>query len=975
MSMNKTPEQIWDNFLERWPLESLQDLTLLQYSSVGETDTLTYWLEVVTEDLGSMWGGSSFKFGIYSRKDKTGKESGGGSSYSADYAWYSKYGDSPEAAFAEVKSIVLAVANAARRGDLSAIDSADLGTVTKWKLAFLYQDRAKPCIVPMYLEDSLRRVSGMAKPASLATIHAALMAKRNGVPLLTYGSQLWAEAERLKLAWSTERMKALLDDSEDIKPVKAATQKKAGYQLPDGRQLAVNRESSTPTLFMEPGAWQEAAGPWVGKLEFYPPERSRHSGLEANAPRLYTGNPAVLVTVESEEAFRRLLGAYLEAESDTAPHPVPTMVEKNQVLSMPLNRILYGPPGTGKTYETIHAALQILDPAAADAYQQVDKDAKATPDERLAARKVLKERFDELASEQRVHFVTFHQSFSYEDFVEGLRAETDESSGQIRYEVLDGVFKSLCESASVKVTQQAPAPVDLTGRRVWKMSLGNTQGSDAGIFDECLQGGYVLLGYGNSIDFSGCKSRDDVLQRYASAGQVIAENTDYNLTSVTTFVTRMQIGDLVVVSDGNFKFRAIGEITGDYAYKPHPDYDDSYAQMRPVRWLRQYTPSLPRTELLNSQFSQMTLYELRSPALDKKKLEALLGASSTLRTANQFHVGQIFGRDYRVVRATDDLLELSKPNGNLLPLSMNLLRELAEAVQVGKITIEEIRQKSAMHKLANSQLEPLLVNGYPNILAPLVEQLCQVGNFTQEKSDKVNARVLIIDEINRGNISRIFGELISLIEPSKRAGAEEALSVTLPYSKTPFSVPDNVYIIGTMNTADRSLAGLDLALRRRFTFTEMPPRPELLEEVVMDGINIGQMLRVMNQRITVLLDRDHTLGHAYFMPLQIEPTLVRLAAIFRQAILPLLQEYFFEDWERIRWVLNDQSKPDSAAFIVEDKALNLSALFGSVHNKLRQTTKWKLNPDAFDNPVAYRGIVANLGQVASEQPAAEESSA
>lgn len=627
-----------------------------------------------------------------------------------------------------------------------------------------------------------------------------------------------------------------------------------------------------------------------------------------------------------------------------------------------LNQILYGPPGTGKTYETIYAALQILDPAAAAAYKQVDGDKAASPAQRLAARKELKKRFDELSAEQRVRFVTFHQSFSYEDFVEGLRAETDESSGQIRYEVVDGIFKSVCESASVKVTQQAPAPVDLTGRRVWKMSLGNTQGSDADIFDECLQGGYVLLGYGSSIDFSGCTSREDVLQRYAAAGQTIAENTDYNLTSVTTFVTRMRIGDLVVVSDGNFKFRAIGEITGDYAYKPHPDYDDSYAQMRPVRWLRRYTPSLPRTELLNSQFSQMTLYELRSPALDKKKLEALLGASSSHRAASQFYVGQVCGRDYRVVRVTDELLEISKPNGNLLPLSMSFLRELAEAVQAGKITIEDIRQKSAMSKLTNSQLEPYLVNGYPNILAPLVEQLCQAENVTQDQRDQLDARVLIIDEINRGNISRIFGELITLIEPSKRAGADEALSVTLPYSKETFSVPANVYIIGTMNTADRSLAGLDLALRRRFSFTEMPPQPELLDQVEVEGVNIGQMLRVMNQRITVLLDRDHTIGHAYFMPLQSKPTLAGLADIFRQKILPLLQEYFFEDWERIRWVLNDQTKPDSVAFIIEDKSLEVSALFQGVADKLRQSSQWVLNDQAFDQVDAYRGIAAKLGK-------------
>ncbi len=595
----------------------------------------------------------------------------------------------------------------------------------------------------------------------------------------------------------------------------------------------------------------------VGQISAIPKSSIDGSGIQQR-PVIFHLTKDALSDVFEDEGFQQwVAGGEMINTSVPGAEEVKNCIEKNQIL--------YGPPGTGKTYETIYAALQILDPTAAAAYKQVDDDQTASPAQRLAARKKLKARFDVLSEEQRVRFVTFHQSFSYEDFVEGLRAETDETTGQIRYEVVDGVFKSLCESASVKVTQQAPAPVDLAGRRIWKMSLGNTQGSDAGIFDECLQGGYVLLGYGEAIDFSGCKSRDDVLQRYTSAGQTIAGNTDYNLTSVTTFVTRMKVGDLVVVSDGNFKFRAIGEITGDYAYQPHADYDDGYAQMRSVKWLRQYSPSLPHTELLNGQFSQMTLYELKEPTLARGKLQSLLA---------------------------------DKP-----------------------------------------------------------------ANHTAQTAD---ARVLIIDEINRGNISRIFGELITLIEPSKRAGAEEALSVTLPYSKDSFSVPDNVYIIGTMNTADRSLAGLDLALRRRFSFSEMPPRPELLDAVLVDGVNIGQMLRVMNQRITVLLDRDHTIGHAYFMPLQTSPTLAGLADIFRQKILPLLQEYFFEDWERIRWVLNDHRKPDSAAFIIEDAELNLSALFGDVHNKLRQTKKWMLNPEAFAKADTYRGIAANLGQLAQD---------
>jgi 5-methylcytosine-specific restriction protein B len=131
---------------------------------------------------------------------------------------------------------------------------------------------------------------------------------------------------------------------------------------------------------------------------------------------------------------------------------------------------------------------------------------------------------------------------------------------------------------------------------------------------------------------------------------------------------------------------------------------------------------------------------------------------------------------------------------------------------------------------------------------------------------------------------------------------------------------------------------------------------------VVDGVNIGQMLQVMNQRITVLLDRDHTIGHAYFMPLQAAPTLAGLADIFRQKILPLLQEYFFEDWERIRWVLNDQTKPDGVAFIIEDKSLDVSSLFAGVADKLRQSPQWVLNMQAFDTADAYRGIAANLGK-------------
>ena len=182
----------------------------------------------------------------------------------------------------------------------------------------------------------------------------------------------------------------------------------------------------------------------------------------------------------------------------------------------------------------------------------------------------------------------------------------------------------------------------------------------------------------------------------------------------------------------------------------------------------------------------------------------------------------------------------------------------------------------------------------------------------------------------------------------------------LPYSKQSFSVPDNLFLIGTMNTSDRSLAGLDIALRRRFVFREMPPRPELLDDVQVTGLNVGQLLRVMNQRIEVLLDRDHCMGHAYFMPLKTDNSLARLALIFRNEILPLLQEYFFEDWQRIGWVLNDQhaSVNGTEPFIRRPQSdLNLADLFGSGVAEKLNDQRWELNHQAFNSLASYQNIV------------------
>ena len=224
------------------------------------------------------------------------------------------------------------------------------------------------------------------------------------------------------------------------------------------------------------------------------------------------------------------------------------------------------------------------------------------------------------------------------------------------------------------------------------------------------------------------------------------------------------------------------------------------------------------------------------------------------------------------------------------------------------------------------------------------------GATTEKKN-----RVFIIDEINRGNISKIFGELITLIEDTKRLGKPEETTAILPYSGKPFGVPDNVYILGTMNTADRSIAQIDTALRRRFSFVEMMPDTNTLEGIEVEGVNIANMLDIINRRIEVLYDREHTIGHAFFTGLRTEPTIEKLATIFKKSIIPLLQEYFYEDYEKIRLVLGDNRKSEEEQFIVA-KAHDYASLFGNVDIGLDDGYRYEINPKAFKKIEAYRSI-------------------
>jgi len=305
-----------------------------------------------------------------------------------------------------------------------------------------------------------------------------------------------------------------------------------------------------------------------------------------------------------------------------------------------------------------------------------------------------------------------------------------------------------------------------------------------------------------------------------------------------------------------------------------------------------------------------------------------------------------------VKKAKTEEIILKTKTGYQFKLRTNQNGKLAARALSGKGSTTSLSHPAIVRYLKDQSDEIIANKSYEWAIAKELRQEVKSEHYTSDYTQK--PYVLIIDEINRGNISRIFGELITLIEESKRAGAEEELSVTLPYSKQEFTVPNNVYIIGTMNSSDRSLTGLDIALRRRFTFIEMPPRPKLLEGVYVDGIDIKQLLTVINQRIEALLDRDHCIGHANFMHLNEQSTLKNLSDIFTQKIIPQLQEYFFDDWAKINLVLNDNG-------MLKSKLIEKAAIFPNVDSEdlgyFEHKKAWVLVPTSFDDIESFAKII------------------
>ena len=450
-------------------------------------------------------------------------------------------------------------------------------------------------------------------------------------------------------------------------------------------------------------------------------------------------------------------------------------------MAISLNTILYGPPGTGKTYNVIKKAVEICDSAT---IKEVDATTLA--------------RYDELKKEGRIQFVTFHQSYGYEDFIEGIRPVIDKNGSELKYELRNGVFKDFCTKAATQISM-----------------------------------GQIII----------ARVKDDEAE-YRIKNSFLQVTEYYS----NLIIEKAHLGSCILLLDKNDckKVYAIGVLTSKYKQEGNGKKHFS------TTWV---------------DVSQDNIDCVDSGILSDKELQRIQSINYNI----QFSFGNM------------------------------------------------------------SAIEAVLNNKAANSA-----DLQTNSASTSAPSNK--PFVFIIDEINRGNISKIFGELITLIEDDKRDGADYPMKATLPYSGEPFSVPNNVYILGTMNTADRSIALMDTALRRRFSFEEMMPDPDKLKDITVNNIDIRLLLYAINRRIEVLLDREHRIGHAYFMPLKDDPSLEKLTEIFKDRIIPLLQEYFYDDYEKIDLVLNGNG------FIQKEDRTEIINRFG---------TK---KPDDYDLPAAVYSI-------------------
>lgn len=458
----------------------------------------------------------------------------------------------------------------------------------------------------------------------------------------------------------------------------------------------------------------------------------------------------------------------LEGEEDLV------MVDSKIVYNFPLNQILYGPPGTGKTYNTINRAISIIN-------SEFNLNQK---------REFIKAEYARLVDVGQIVFSTFHQSMSYEDFIEGIKPMIEEDTlgnKSVIYDVEDGIFKKIVNQAK-KIEKVDRADIDWNNVDYYKMSLGGKSNPQEHSY--CIHNNLGGISWGGANDLSELAKITDwstYKKKFLEKFPDVAEKSSFNIQASFTLF-RMKDGDIVIATRGNHIIDAIGKVSGSYIF--NDENPTSLSHFRKIDWFAKDLNLSPE-KFLKKNISQQSIY--------------------------QFYNEDIRLESFKELTATND---------------------------------------------------------------------SSVKNY-----------VLIIDEINRGNVSQIFGEMITLIEEGKRIGNPEELYITLPYSKEKFGVPSNLYIIGTMNTADRSVEALDTALRRRFSFVEMMPDVSVVEkENFNDNYPRAEIMQKINDRIELLLDRNYTLGHSYFIKDDFKTS-------FKNEIIPLLQEYFYNDFGKIGLIL------------------------------------------------------------------------
>ncbi len=711
------------NFQEVWTLEKVKNMTLEEYTNIKKDnpnrDDFTFWIESKLDNLGSIWGGSAFKFGIYRRNDESQKESSSGRLYSQNYAWIAKYGNNENEAFNNIKEKIIQIIQASQDNNLKTIEKIDFGDAIKWKIAFHYQDVKNIKIVNIFSKNVLDLISlnEFKEKLKIYQIHKKLLENKNlslvkmieniAIPLWNkYGMDSQNYIDKMKNLFSEYLNKKKLDKNTINKYIQVIEN--------------ISKEFLKENLYSCDLFSFDQNINKLNKNEEFKLKNSNGHNMYSSALNYYR---AFLIDYYEQDIF---ITERVQSE------------ESNMKI-IPLNQILYGPPGTGKTYHTIDKALEILG-------------------ENLESRDEKKAKFDEYVRKGQIVFTTFHQSYGYEEFVEGIKPiiDNDENSQEVKYDVKDGIFKELCDK-----------------------SLKN----------------YILsMQNENEIDL------DKLIFEFANY-----INQDFlNKGNEFPLENKVSIKKILL----NFK-----------------DEYRSFSLGGSIKSPQSLTIDIIKRDYLNFKNKKILSFKDIKPKYDSQS-------------------------DY---------------HGNAIYYFMfyNKLKEF-ENIQNEKFKI---------------------------------------------KKEILKSYIIIIDEINRGNVSKIFGELITLIEASKRIGEKEELKVTLPYSGKEFGVPKNVYIIGTMNTADRSITSLDTALRRRFEFVEMMPDVSKLS-MDCEGINLQELLKAINTRIEYLLDREKTIGHAFFVSVE---NLEDLKKVFQNKIIPLLQEYFYNDYALINAVLNDNG------MIFEDK--------------------------------------------------------